>query len=157
MESRSCDEPVGSVGLGTTVQGTLSALSCMNFGSYFADPWTFTLAEAGSLVIDLQSPDFDTYLLLQDATGQYVAEDDDGGTNLNSRIAGSFQAGTYTIWVTSFSAGETGSYTLSVSRNAPQALESSTLQNLAGLRASDFNLRPLTDVVPTKPHSPRGG
>jgi len=64
--------------------------------------------------LDLMSKNFDTFLRLEDETGREVANDDDGGEGLNSRIT--YMAdkdATFKIFATSFDGGE-GNYTLIV-------------------------------------------
>ncbi len=65
--------------------------------------------------IRLDSSDFDAYLILLDAKGAEVDEDDDGGGNTNARLARALAAGTYTIAVKPFGDyRDQGKYTLSV-------------------------------------------
>jgi hypothetical protein len=62
---------------------------------------------------------FDTFLRLEDADGKQLAEDDDGGEDLDARII--FQApkaGTYRIICTTYEDNDTGAYTLIVTRTA---------------------------------------
>ena len=71
------------------------------------------------MTITLES-DTDPYLYLREGeakSGDVVAENDDvvPGTDTNSRIQGTLVAGTYTIEATTYSSGETGSFTLTVS------------------------------------------
>ena len=69
---------------------------------------------AGNVTVSLASPDFDTYLMVGTETGA-TAEDDDSGAGLNSMLAFPAQGNTtYIVVVTSFDAGETGQYTLTV-------------------------------------------
>jgi len=85
-------------------------------GSY-AVYYTFTLKEATSLIIDLQSEQFDTYLYVMDGKGEsnpVLYEDDDGGTERNSSLSLTLEAGTYTIEVTSYDQEVTGKFVLSV-------------------------------------------
>ena len=72
--------------------------------------------EAGrAYVIDLHSPEFDAYLRIEDAAGNGLAEDDDGGPDLDARIVFTpARGGIYALVVTTFEADETGSYVLSV-------------------------------------------
>jgi hypothetical protein len=72
--------------------------------------------EAGKTYqIDNISRAFDAYLYLEDADGKVLAEDDDGGDGLNSRIVHkAARAGTYRIVATSLGGGSTGEFTLSV-------------------------------------------
>ena len=80
--------------------------------------YTFTLAQASDVTIGLEST-IDTYLYLRQGeakSGTALHEDDDGGEGTNSRIqADGLAAGTYTIEATTFTAGQTGSFTLTVS------------------------------------------
>ncbi|MBI2805920.1 MAG: PDZ domain-containing protein [Planctomycetes bacterium] len=65
--------------------------------------------------IEMTSGDLDSYLILQDAKGKKLTEDDDGGGFPNARIV--FRApadGTYRIIATTFNVNETGNYTLTV-------------------------------------------
>ena len=80
--------------------------------------YEFTLAQGGEVQIDLAS-ETDTYLyLMRDfgKDGPVEAENDDVEPgNTNSRIAATLSAETYTIEATTYSAGETGSFTLEIS------------------------------------------
>ncbi|HEY9887073.1 MAG TPA: tetratricopeptide repeat protein [Candidatus Obscuribacterales bacterium] len=82
-------------------------------GSYYHDH-TFE-GEAGQIVlINLESSEFDAYLLLLGVDGAVLAQNDDFvGTNSQVLIALP-TTGTYTIRVTSYASGEIGSYTLGV-------------------------------------------
>jgi hypothetical protein len=109
-----CADAVGSIALGQSVAGVLDASSCLLDDAHFADPWRFALDRAAVVRIDLTSAEFDTYLIIADASGRWIAEDDDGGAGLNSRLVLSLAAGEYTIWVTTFAPGRTGAYQLAV-------------------------------------------
>jgi tetratricopeptide (TPR) repeat protein len=73
-------------------------------------------------VIDMESPQFDTYLRLEDDKGKVLAENDDiSPQNLNSRII--FTApkdGTYRIVATSFEHRGSGAYTLTIREFTPK-------------------------------------
>lgn len=72
------------------------------------------LRKGKAYVIDLVTTDFDAFLRLEDSTGVQLAEDDDGGGNLNSRIRHTAaKDDTYLIYTTSLGGGQ-GNYTLSV-------------------------------------------
>jgi hypothetical protein len=78
----------------------------------------------GHVRIELTSPDFDTYLLLIDPLGEPLANDDFNGETGRSVIDTELtEAGTYSIVVTSYDAGETGNYELSIDTSdvAPDA------------------------------------
>jgi tetratricopeptide (TPR) repeat protein len=67
-------------------------------------------------VIDMESPEFDTFLRLEDDKGKVVAENDDiSPTNQNSRIVFIARAdGAFRIVATSFEQRGAGAYTISV-------------------------------------------
>jgi len=67
-------------------------------------------------VIDMESPQFDTYLRLEDDKGKSVAENDDiSPTNRNSRIVITpSQDGAYSIVATSYKRRGLGTYTVTV-------------------------------------------
>lgn len=68
------------------------------------------------LVADLFSTAFDTYLLLVSPSGEVTDNDDHEGSTNRSRIDTVLdESGEWTVVVTSYSAGETGAYQLSVS------------------------------------------
>jgi serine protease Do len=69
--------------------------------------------------IDLESGDFDSYLYLFDGKSKLLAQDDDSGGNLNSRIE--FRAehdGVFHILASSLGGDETGEFTLKVTRTS---------------------------------------
>lgn len=66
-------------------------------------------------VIFMNSSQFDTYLFLENLSGQVLAKDDDSGGNLNARIVFTPSVtGHYNIVATSYAGGATGAYTISV-------------------------------------------
>lgn len=79
--------------------------------------YTFSGQEGDTVIIRLNSSDFDSYLRLSDAGGELMSNDDGGG-NLNSLIGPYVlpATGTYTIAASSLSESATGSYTLSLER-----------------------------------------
>ena len=88
-------------------------------GRGYAKYYAFSLAEESPVTIDLESS-VDTFLYLRSGearTGTVLHENDDratgGGTD--SRISETLAAGSYTIEATTFDAGTTGSFTLTVS------------------------------------------
>ena len=105
--------------VGQSSSGSLTGTDCIVSDSYYTDFWTLTVGSEASVIIDLSSSTFDTFMFLYDSGGSILASDDDGGTGTNSRIAIALSAGTYVIEASSFSAFETGSYTLQVSETDP--------------------------------------
>lgn len=75
---------------------------------------TVELTAGKVYVIDLMSKQFDAYLLLQNENGGLIAQDDDSGGNLNSRIR--FQpkvSGRYRVIASTYN-GRLGAYSLRV-------------------------------------------
>jgi hypothetical protein len=109
---------------GPTVNGALDdddeVLEADN--SYF-DLYTFQGHAGEQLTINMESDEFDTYLAIGRMVGgefEEIATMDDGGEGTNSLLEVTLDAdGEYVIRANSFSAAETGSYTLRVesSRN----------------------------------------
>jgi serine protease Do len=56
-----------------------------------------TLPADASIELRLNSTDFDAYLILMDAKGNVVDEDDDSGGGTNSKITDLLPAGTYYV------------------------------------------------------------
>ncbi len=74
--------------------------------------------------LDLVSQDFDAYLRLEDDKGQKLGEDDDGGTDFNARLIFTpSRTSTYRVIATTYYAGETGRYTLTVRELPPPRRE----------------------------------
>ena len=107
---------VTMISVGQTVSGTLTVSDARSVGcgGCFADLYEFSLSSSQALVITLDSTDFDAFLRVLDSSGSEVTIDDDGGAGMNSRISRTFEAGTYRIEATTFSAEEEGAYTLSL-------------------------------------------
>ena len=77
-----------------------------------------------------------------DRYGNILATDDDGGTGLNSRIDRALTAGTYEIVASSFSAGQTGTYQLTVDVPPPATTAAVGTDRT---RAPGPKLRPASD------------
>jgi hypothetical protein len=94
---------VASIAFGQMMQGRLEqGDQTMNDGTY-ADVWTFQGTGGQTVTIDLLSDQFDTYAQLLSASGDRLAEDDDSGGNLNSRITFALPAsGQYQVVVNNF-------------------------------------------------------
>src|SRR4051794_39676029 len=66
-------------------------------------------------VITMRSTQLDSYLYLENSSGQVLAQDDDGGGNHDARIIYTpSSSGSYTVVATSFRPGETGNYTVTI-------------------------------------------
>ncbi len=88
--------------------------------SEFIYPTERLEANAGEVYeIILMSPEFDTYLVVEDENGLAIAEDDDSAGSTNSKVTLPVAAdGTYTIVVKSYDDFAGGAYTLTIMRSA---------------------------------------
>ena len=92
---------------------TSDHMSTQQEGSY-ARSYTFTLAAATHVAINLTAPE-DPYLFLLDSSGMVLHESDNITTrNLNSRIDETLQPGTYTIEATTYFPARMGTFHLSI-------------------------------------------
>jgi hypothetical protein len=83
-------------------------------GDYY-DSYDFYGNAGESVVIDLYSSSFDTYLVLIAPSGADIQNDDHNGSLDRSRIETVLnETGTWTVFVTSYESGETGAYELSI-------------------------------------------
>jgi tetratricopeptide (TPR) repeat protein len=97
-----------------TITGELTANSPVleDDGSYY-EPHTFEGTAGETLTFDLTSDDFDAFLILQNPSGESIAQEDDGAGRTNARITATLPVtGTYTLLVNSYAAEETGTYLL---------------------------------------------
>jgi hypothetical protein len=111
-----------AIAFGQTVSGVLQNGDCLRNGRFY-DAYTFNGTAGQRIYIALNSAQFDTYLYLYRGNypgGALWNSNDDGGGGRNSRIpavSGSVRlpsTGIYTILASSYSSGETGSYTMSL-------------------------------------------
>lgn len=86
-----------TVALGGTVSGTISFAGCQYVDATFADVYQISLTNDTTIDVSLNSSDFDAYLIVLDAKGNTVAQDDNGGGNTNARVTQLLPAGTYYI------------------------------------------------------------
>lgn len=143
-------EPV--IELGETVEGMLE-YGDEQLDSYeYVDFYSFT-AEAGQAIsIRLSSTAFDTYLLIRTGFGFMEDNDDIEPGNFNSGLDVTLpMAGSYLIGATSYSAGETGSYTLLITGPGgviPERVDTIEIgQTLEGLLEIDDDTRESGEFV----------
>ncbi len=87
----------------------------------YVDSYAFEGRPGQRVHIDLRSNDFDTYLILKDPAGEQQENDDFESTSRSVIDADLSESGTYRVLVTSYSEGETGSYTLEIDQGAGAA------------------------------------
>jgi hypothetical protein len=110
-------ETITTTGTWRIFQGELTQSDPENDGRRF-DDYRITIAEGGHALIQLDSTAFDPMVQIFPANsmdGEPVQMDDDSGPGLSSLLVfDANEAGDYIIRVTSFGAGATGGYRLSV-------------------------------------------
>jgi hypothetical protein len=98
--------------------GALTGSDCAETArgaGFYGDIYTLSASLGTSLVVDLQSAQFDTWVILVAPDGTVAAQDDDSGDGTNSYLTHvAQQSGTYQVVVTSWASGHTGSYTLAI-------------------------------------------
>lgn len=100
--------------------------------------YTFTLGDSREVTITLESSNADTYLNLLSGAGRdgsVLHSNDDDGSSSRSRIQTTLAAGTYTVEATTYDAGETGDFTLSLSIAADGGQASSSYLEASSLAA----------------------
>lgn len=140
---------VTPIELGGNVAGSLTAQSCSSpiRGNTRAVRYSFFGTQGQQVAIGTTSTAFDTYLYLLGPGGNVVQENDDVPGSLNSRIPPTgFYAlpttGTYTIEVTTFSANESGAFTLSTATpTCTYSLNPTSLNIASGESASSFTVQ----------------
>jgi hypothetical protein len=111
------DCQVAELACGENTEGVFPETGCLrpNSNGQEVDIYQITVEESREVTIDLNSPDFDTWIDLYDSDCNRIAFNDDGGAGLNSLLLQNLNAGTYFIGVSSFGAGVAGTYFLSTS------------------------------------------
>jgi hypothetical protein len=87
--------PKSTVPLGSTVNGTIDFAGCQYVDATFADVYQINLTSDTTIDLRLNSSDFDAYLVILDAKGNVVDQDDDSGGDTNARVTRLLGAGTY--------------------------------------------------------------
>ncbi|MFO0682891.1 MAG: caspase family protein [Sandaracinus sp.] len=120
--SASSAEPTAvTVHAGDRLQATLAAGDATLPSGEFADYYAFA-ATPGHYTVSMQSTRIDSYLVVTTPSGERLQNDDSGGTRNASLDLDVTAAGDYRIAATSYRAGETGPYELSVAAaSAPSA------------------------------------
>ena len=110
---------VARIAAGETQQGRLEDGDGTLDNGQLRDLWVFDGQAGQNVTIDMQSTDFDTYLALVPPSGDPVQNDDFEGSTQHSQISLQLRdSGRYRIVATSYQAGETGAYQLSLRASA---------------------------------------
>ena len=129
----------GRVSIGRIGQNWASDCPSTNEAGSYARYYTFTLVARGKVTITLESRDANPYLYLLHGSGRggfVEAENDDHeGSMIRSQIQETLEAGVYTIEATTFDAGQTGRFNLTVIEPAtlsPQGVALMALHEATG-------------------------
>lgn len=137
--------PVGSLRMGQTVRGDLSASDPKAADNSYYDDYTFTGRRGDHVVVTMRSGAFDAFLAFGTANGDSFdssESDDDSGGGTDARIDVTLPAdGTYVIRANTLRAGETGSYTLEMNDHATGGTSNSVTHQSSG--GSDDSDRPV--------------
>jgi hypothetical protein len=142
-------EPGSSIAFGEVITGELTS----DGGAIF----TFEGRAGDAVTITAESEDFDAFLTLSDASGSPLTTDDDSAGNLNARIENFVLPadGTYSISVSSFSVGSSGSFTLSLASGST-TLEPTPLPSGGDIALGDSVSGELSDGGSTVSYSFQG-
>ena len=106
--------PTGTIAVGQAINGSLATSDCKAPDGTFADLYRLNIQTPTHVAILLESNAFDAYLVLLDADGDVIADDDNSAGGTDAGISGVLNAGTYYVGANSLEVGETGAYALSV-------------------------------------------
>src|SRR5690625_2684154 len=110
------DDNAGELNFPGTTQGILYRTDRRHpYSGSAMHVYPFDLDDPMVLEVSLESHAFDTYLTVVDrATNNAVAENDDWGGSTNSRVVAELPAGGYEIWVAGYGHMASGEYVLNV-------------------------------------------
>jgi hypothetical protein len=119
--------------------------------------WRFEGRRGQRLVVDLESEDFDSYLVVRDPDGYTVGSDDDSGDELNARLRVILaRDGMYRVIATAVGDSARGRYTLTVSGwETPSVPPAGAAAALAIGDTKDGLLEPGDDLSPDGPYQDR--
>jgi hypothetical protein len=105
------------IAVGQRIEARLALGDCeFSLDNSYVDVYELTLAQPATVAIDMVSAEVDSYLGLFDATGVFIAEDDNSGGSRNAQLVRSLPAGTYRIWANTIEGGIGGAYIIAVSQ-----------------------------------------
>jgi len=109
----------GVLTVGAAVSGRLAQGDATLQSGEFLDRYTFQGRRGQAITVDMQSSEFDSYLIVNAPSGAQQDNDDAAQGSSNARVAWTLpEDGTYTVRATSYQARETGAYTLRLSAGA---------------------------------------
>ncbi|HUF13484.1 MAG TPA: hypothetical protein VMN78_10320 [Longimicrobiales bacterium] len=109
---------------GSTVAGSLAITDAANDDGSRYDAYRIQVEVAVDLVLDMRSPEIDSYLYLFSETGALIARNDDASNRtLNASIEASLDPGCYLVMATSAAPAEFGEYVLELTSPATSPVE----------------------------------
>lgn len=133
----------GSTSGGTRFEsGMLSKGDATLSSGEYVDTYTMEGRSGELVVIDLRSSQFDPYLIVQTPSGETSENDDHEGDASRSMLSLHLtESGTYSVAVTSYTEGETGSYDLQIRRGGTGTVASGPRVERGTLASGDESLR----------------
>jgi serine protease len=121
MPKSACDAVALSLNQTSNGQWQSTCTASHRTTQHYAAYYSFTLAQASTVTIDLSSSAQDAYLYLLNGpskTSKVLSFNDDANGSLNSQITQVLAAGTYTLEATTYAAQKTGNFTIKVATTA---------------------------------------
>jgi hypothetical protein len=113
---RAAQRDVVTLALGGGTSGRLESGDQQLESGEWGDVYVFEGTEGTSISVELTSSEFDPYLQVQTPSGEKIDNDDYEGSRNRSRVDLTLrESGRYRVLATSYQAGETGGYQLSLS------------------------------------------
>lgn len=105
--------------------------------------YEFTLSDESVVDIEMTSYDLDAYIYVTNAEGMVVGEDDDSGQGLDSRLVMPLDAGTYTLWASTYGSFGGGEYRLLTDVMDPEAFSGRFIGDYMENRDSSVSSEPI--------------
>lgn len=99
----------------STVNGNLTAATCVLADSSYTDRYSLTVASATVLTATMRSDSVDSYLFIESDAGVSSGRNDNGGGGTDARVITNLAPGNYVIYANSAGPRDTGPYSLSLS------------------------------------------
>ncbi len=99
----------------STVNGNLTAATCVLADSSYADRYALTVTSATVLTATMRSDSVDAYLFIESDAGVSSGRNDNGGGGTDARAITNLDPGSYFIYANSSGPRDSGPYTLTLS------------------------------------------
>lgn len=119
------------------IGGTLTVGDNNYTAGEYVDSYTFEGRPGQSVTIDLQSDEFDTFLILRSPNGEQEFNDDFNSTSRSLIETQLSDSGTYEVLVTSYAVNETGTYSLQISDMGTSSYETVASRDVINLNIGE--------------------